>query len=88
MTDRNDTLNIARSNPHLAKRASWLHAQQDAQPDVKQDEEEDSCPAFGFLRGIRERALAVDSASGMATASGFRTVYLARGVTTLRWGCY
>ena len=60
MTDRNDTLNIARSNPHLAKRASWLHAQQDAKQDVKQDEEEDSCPAFGFLRGIRERALAVE----------------------------
>jgi hypothetical protein len=30
------------------------------EPEEKQDEEEDSCPAFGFLRGVRDRGLAIE----------------------------
>ncbi len=56
MFDRTEAVSIARSNPHAAKRTGWLNSQ----PDAKQDEDEESCPAFGFLRGIRERALAVE----------------------------
>lgn len=56
MFEKSEAVNLVRSNPHPAKRAGWLHTQQEAKP----EEEEASCPAFGFLRGIRERALAVE----------------------------
>ena len=49
-------LNTGRSESNVAKRTDWLRAQ----PDVKQDEDEESCLAFGFLRGVNERSLALE----------------------------
>ena len=56
MANNNEALNISRTNPHLASRNGWLRSQ----PDAKRDDDEESCPAFGFLRGVHERGLALE----------------------------
>jgi hypothetical protein len=56
MPDSSEALSIPRSNPHLASRTGWLRSQ----PEVRRDDDEESCPAFGFLRGVNERSLAVE----------------------------
>ena len=55
MPDNSDLLNFA-GNPHLAGITSRLPKDKDA--DKQSDEE--SCPAFGYLRGLRERAIGVE----------------------------
>ena len=55
MPDSRDVLDSV-VNPHLAGIASRSPIDRDGE---KQSEEE-SCPAFGYLRGLRDRALAVE----------------------------
>jgi len=49
-------VDFARRNPHLDSLAGRLPKADDH----KEKDEEESCPAFGYLRGIRERALAIE----------------------------
>src|SRR5207302_1327183 len=60
MHDKSDVLSMAsmaRSNPHLAGVVSRVPKEGETDQDAR---EEDSCPAFGYLRGIRDTALAVE----------------------------
>jgi hypothetical protein len=52
MSDDTEVLDFAQHRPHLRANASKAIKEQDA--------DSDSCPAFGFLRGLDSRALAVE----------------------------
>lgn len=56
MSDENDVLDFVKRNPHLEGVAS-----RGAKPkDVRDEPEEGQCAAFGYLRGLHERALAIE----------------------------
>jgi hypothetical protein len=55
MADDSDVLGFAR-NSHLSDILGRVPNEKESD----QDAEAESCPAFGYLRGIRERALAVE----------------------------
>ena len=57
MNDRRDGLGLARATPQPEGTLEWLSKEKPPQEDVS---EESSCTAFGYLRGLRERALAVE----------------------------
>jgi hypothetical protein len=54
MHDNSAASELAQRYPHLAGRTGVPAA------DMKEDEGEDCCQAFGFLRGLHERALTVE----------------------------
>lgn len=56
MSDENDVLDFVRHPPHLASAAGRLPKENSPDSDTG----EESCPAFGFLRGIKDHALAVE----------------------------
>lgn len=55
MSDDIEVLDFARS-PHLASLAARLPKEREG----GERSEEESCPGFGYLRGLRERAIAVE----------------------------
>lgn len=55
MSDETEVLDFTRS-PHLAGITSRLPKEKE----VAGDSAEESCPAYGYLRGLRERAIAVE----------------------------
>jgi hypothetical protein len=55
MSGDKDVLDFMR-NPHLGGIPGRVPKEKDAE----KESDEDSCPAFGYLRGLRERALAVE----------------------------
>jgi hypothetical protein len=56
MSADSDVMNLIRST-HTAALAARAPKEQQAEKDAP---EEESCPAFGYLRGIKDRALAVE----------------------------
>jgi hypothetical protein len=58
MNDRQDAANFLRSTSPKPTPASGPRARE--KPSEEEAGEEEFCPAFGYLRGIRERALAVE----------------------------
>jgi len=56
MSDNNEVLDFVHRNPHLAGLADRLPKETTREIET----EEQSCPAFGFLRGLSTRALAVE----------------------------
>jgi hypothetical protein len=60
MSDNDEVIDVQAVHPHLAGRADWLKGRVREQLPDKAAAEEDSCAAFGFLRGLHERALAVE----------------------------
>jgi hypothetical protein len=60
MSDRNEANGMSRS-PKLASMAGWLSKDMNKDDDKERDTgEEGACPAFGYLRGLHDRALAVE----------------------------
>jgi hypothetical protein len=57
MSDKGDLLDFVRRNPTMEALAG--RGPQEAAK-ATDDAEEDSCAAFGFLRGVRDRALAIE----------------------------
>ncbi len=57
MNDRSDGLAFLRTPPQQAGGAGW-HGKD--KPRGEEEGEEESCAAFGYLRGIRDRALALE----------------------------
>jgi len=57
MNDRSDSLAFLKTTPHQGGEAGWRGKDKPREEDAT---EEESCPAFGYLRGIRDRALAVE----------------------------
>jgi hypothetical protein len=62
MNDRSNGLAAFLKTPsHQAAATGWHDKDKPREEEaIKPDEEEDSCLAFGYLRGIRDRALAVE----------------------------
>jgi hypothetical protein len=56
MLETGEAANSIRSGLEARKRAAWLRTE----PHTSPNEDEGSCPAFGFLLGTHERALAVE----------------------------
>jgi hypothetical protein len=56
MSDDNDVLDFVRRNPHLESVAGRPSKSRDA----RDEPEEGSCAAFGYLRGLHERSLGVE----------------------------
>jgi hypothetical protein len=56
MSDDNDVLDFVRRNPHLEGVAGRTSKSRDA----RDEPEEASCAAFGYLRGLHERALNIE----------------------------
>ena len=54
---------------------------------AEEESDEESCAAFGYLRGIRDQALAVEFRFQDGNSEWFPTACWARGGTTLRSGC-
>lgn len=54
MSDERSVLGLVQRQPHLAGTAAALAGGRDREQDTEE------CPAFGFLRGLRERAVTVE----------------------------
>lgn len=57
MNDRTDVLGFAKTSSPPTGTMAWLGKDKSHDDDAG---EEASCPAFGYLRGLRERALAIE----------------------------
>jgi len=62
MNDRSEVLGLAKAAPQPAGPLAWLAKEKPRQQDAGEEDnsEEGYCTAFGYLRGIRDRALAVE----------------------------
>src|SRR5271169_4101254 len=66
MNDRRDAHGLAKAAPPPGGAMAWLNTREKPQerekekPAAEEAGEEGYCPAFGYLRGIRDRALAVE----------------------------
>ncbi len=60
MSDNDEVTDVQTAHPHLAARADWYKGKVKEQLPEKAAADEDSCAAFGYLRGLRECALAVE----------------------------
>lgn len=56
MLETREAVHSIRSSPETRNRAAWLRTE----PQTSANEAEGSCPAFGFLLGTHERALAIE----------------------------
>jgi hypothetical protein len=56
MSDDNDVLDFVKRNPHL----EGVAGRSPKPKDVRDEPEEGQCAAFGYLRGVHERALAIE----------------------------
>jgi hypothetical protein len=69
MFDKAQRLNKLASQRPAATDLNWLNTEADTKP--VHDEEEESCPAFGYLRGLKERALALEFRFGDGNSEFF-----------------
>lgn len=83
MSDEHDLLDLVRRNPYLDGIAGRVPKEKGREI----DSEEGSCPAFGYLRGLRERALAVEFRFRNGNRDWFPYNWLGPGGTTRPSGC-
>jgi hypothetical protein len=61
MSDNDEVIDVEAPDLHLAGRPDWSSKRRiGEQPAEKAATDEGYCPAFGYLRGLRDRALAVE----------------------------
>jgi hypothetical protein len=61
MSDNGEATPLGRRPAYMEGMAPWLRPSGTTPREPEQDAaEEESCPAFGFLRGLRDRALAIE----------------------------